>query len=165
MVCARVDSLPFPPPPSIQVYEQSRFANETGAAVHLAPNSNGVLRRWGIFAEEFGAVPTERIQERLPSGEIMKDLDCTVPNKIWQHPWLLSHRVNLHEKLKSLATSQDGAGTPAKLHTSSKVVSFDPEKGEVKLEDGTTAIGDVILGADGSYVSFVRLDIPGPGSG
>lgn len=137
---------------SSQIYEQSRFANETGAAVHLAPNSNGVLKRWGILAEEFGAVRMDRIQERLSPGSIMKDVDCTVPNKQWQHSWLLSHRVNLHEKLKSLATSEDGAGPPAKLHTSSKVASLDPEKGEIKLVDGTTVAGDVVLGADGIYV-------------
>lgn len=39
----------------VTVLEQSRFANETGAAIHLAPNSNGLLRRLGIYAEELGA--------------------------------------------------------------------------------------------------------------
>lgn len=115
-----------------------------------------MLKRWGIHAEKFGAVRMDRIQERLSPGSVMKDIDCSVPNKQWQHEWLLSHRVNLHEKLKSLATSEEGQGPPAKLHTSSKVVSLDPEKGEVKLADGTTVVGDVVLGADGIYVS------PGP---
>lgn len=143
-----------------QLYEQSRFANETGAAVHLAPNSNGVLRRWGIFAEEFGAVRMDRIQERLSPGSIMKDVNCTIPNKQWQHSWLLSHRVNLHEKLKSLATSEDGAGPPARLHTSAKVASLDPEEGEITLADGTTVVGDVVLGADGIYVSPTPHNFP-----
>lgn len=40
-----------------QVFEQSQFGNEVGAAIHLAPNSNGILRRLGIYAEEFGANP------------------------------------------------------------------------------------------------------------
>lgn len=137
-----------------QLYEQSRFANETGAAVHLAPNSNGVLRRWGIFAEEFGAVSTDRIQERGADGTVLKDMDIKGPNRMWQHPWLLSHRVSLHEKLKALATEAKGEGLPAKLHTSSKVVGLDPEKGEVSLVDGTVVKGDVILGADGIYVSL-----------
>ena len=39
----------------LQILEQSRFAQELGAAVHLAPNSNGILRRLGIKAEDFGA--------------------------------------------------------------------------------------------------------------
>ena len=38
-----------------QIFEQSKFANEAGAAMHLAPNCNGTLRRLGIFAEAFGA--------------------------------------------------------------------------------------------------------------
>lgn len=91
-----------------QLFEQSRFANETGAAVHLAPNSNGVLRRWGIHAEEFGGVPFNRMQERTAAGQILKDIDATAGNKMWQHPWMFSHRVNLHEKLKKLATSEEG---------------------------------------------------------
>lgn len=39
----------------VTVLEQSRFANELGAALHLAPNANGLLRRIGIFAERVGA--------------------------------------------------------------------------------------------------------------
>lgn len=41
----------------LQIFEQSQFASELGAAIHLAPNSNGILRRLGIFAEDFGANP------------------------------------------------------------------------------------------------------------
>jgi len=37
-----------------QLFEQSRFANETGAAIHLAPNCNGILRRLGLYAENIG---------------------------------------------------------------------------------------------------------------
>lgn len=39
----------------VQIFEQSRFATETGAALHLAPNANGILRRLGIVPEDFGA--------------------------------------------------------------------------------------------------------------
>lgn len=45
----------------VQIFEQSRFATETGAALHLAPNANGILRRLGIFSENFGANPTQRV--------------------------------------------------------------------------------------------------------
>jgi hypothetical protein len=41
----------------LKLFEQSQFASELGAAVHLAPNANGILRRLGIFAEGFGANP------------------------------------------------------------------------------------------------------------
>jgi 2-polyprenyl-6-methoxyphenol hydroxylase-like FAD-dependent oxidoreductase len=45
----------------VQIFEQSRFATETGAALHLAPNANGILRRLGIFSEDFGANLTQRV--------------------------------------------------------------------------------------------------------
>lgn len=52
----------------IQIFEQSHLATETGAAIHLAPNANGLLRRLGIFAEQFGANPMERVRPWLASG-------------------------------------------------------------------------------------------------
>lgn len=45
----------------VTILEQSRFANELGAAVHLAPNANGVLRRIGVYAEKVGANLMRRV--------------------------------------------------------------------------------------------------------
>jgi 2-polyprenyl-6-methoxyphenol hydroxylase-like FAD-dependent oxidoreductase len=66
---------------------------------------------------------------------------------------MLSHRVGLHEELKRLAVSSEGAGTPAILKTSSPVVDVDPATATVKFEDGTSISGDLVLGADGVSVS------------
>lgn len=38
-----------------QVFEQSAFAREAGAAVHVVPNANGILRRLGIRTEDIEA--------------------------------------------------------------------------------------------------------------
>jgi 2-polyprenyl-6-methoxyphenol hydroxylase-like FAD-dependent oxidoreductase len=46
----------------VTLLERSRFSQELGAAVHLAPNANGLLKRYGIFAEEFGAVPNRKVR-------------------------------------------------------------------------------------------------------
>lgn len=45
----------------VEIFERSRFANEVGAAIHLSPNANGVLRKLGIDAVEFGAVEAEQV--------------------------------------------------------------------------------------------------------
>jgi len=79
-------------------------------------------------------------------------MDLKEPNKRWQHPWHLVHRVALHDKLRSVATSTDGLGRPASLHNSSRVVNVDPEKGVVELENGKLVSAHVIIGADGIYV-------------
>jgi 2-polyprenyl-6-methoxyphenol hydroxylase-like FAD-dependent oxidoreductase len=53
----------------VELFERSRFANEVGAAIHLSPNANGILRKLGIDATEFGAVEAEQVIHRryLPS--------------------------------------------------------------------------------------------------
>ena len=66
----------------------------------------------------------------------------------------------MHETLKKVATEEDGPGRPAKLLTSTRVVSIDATKGVVKTADGTEHQGDVIVGADGVH-SVARLCIPG----
>lgn len=38
-----------------QIYESSGFSKETGAALHVAPNANGILKRLGIDCAEIGA--------------------------------------------------------------------------------------------------------------
>lgn len=139
---------------ALQIYEQSRLANETGAAVHLAPNANGLLRRWGIYAEAFGANPLHHFKERDLRNQGGFDVDVRKSQGQWQHPWQLVHRAYLHSEIRKVATGEDdGVSPPAKVHVGSKVVGANPEKGELHLEDGTTVQADVILGADGIYVS------------
>ncbi|KAH6648283.1 hypothetical protein BKA67DRAFT_593957 [Truncatella angustata] len=135
----------------VTIYEQSRFANETGAAVHLAPNSNGLLRHWGIFAENFGGTLMKTLAEYRETGGLVKEVDLSIPNQMWQHPWHLVHRVALHDNLKKAATSKDEPGPAATLQLSSRVLEVDPEAGKVVFEDGTIVEADVIVGADGIY--------------
>ncbi|KAI1299107.1 hypothetical protein F5Y03DRAFT_386370 [Xylaria venustula] len=142
----------------VELCEQSRSVSETGAAVHLAPNANGILRRWGLFAETFGANSADRVVERSFTGEIIRDVDLTALNKMWwQHPWQLVHRVELHNKLKETATSKAEPGIPAVIRNASKVVDVDVNAGVVTLEDGTTVNADVVIGADGVYSRMRRF--------
>ncbi|KAI1639469.1 hypothetical protein F4809DRAFT_638501 [Biscogniauxia mediterranea] len=81
---------------------------ETGAAIHLAPNANGLLRCWGIFAETFGA-----------NGN---DWSNTITTR--------------DDKLKEFALAKDGQRPPPVLHTASKVINVQPEAAMGTLEDG-----------------------------
>jgi 2-polyprenyl-6-methoxyphenol hydroxylase-like FAD-dependent oxidoreductase len=144
----------------VVILEQSRFATETGAAIHLAPNANGILRRLGIFAEDAGANLMQCFTEYTAAGEKTRSMNTEESSKIWQHPWLLAHRVHLHETLRKAATSPDGKGQPVQLHTSSKVVDVDPATATVTTEDGKNLQGDFVLGADGVH-SVTRSKVPG----
>lgn len=108
------------------------------------------------MAEEFGAVEMCRLAEYNEKGVETRKVDLQEQNKMWQHPWMLVHRVRLHDRLKLVATAKEGKGTPAQLHLSSKVVEVDPENSTFVLETGVRVQADLILGADGIYVSGPR---------
>jgi salicylate hydroxylase len=63
------------------------------------------------------------------------------------------HRVDLHNKLKSEATSTSRDGVPVTLHLACKVVDIDLYNACVTLEDSRIFNGDLLLGADGLHVS------------
>lgn len=144
----------------VQIFEQSRFACEVGAAVHLAPNANGILRRLGIYADACGANLMNKLTEFDSKGQLKRDLDLREENKMWQHPWLLAHRVHLHEALKTAATSPKGKGTPVELLTGRQVVAVDEYQARVTLASGEVVQGDVVVGADGVH-SVTRRRIVG----
>ena len=145
---------------TVTLLEQSRFANELGAAVHLAPNANGLLRRMGLFPEKLGAVECKKLSQWLPNGKELFSIPLEREAYRWQHPWQLAHRVGLHSELKRLATTEDGPGKPAVLKTRSRVVDVNTAEGTVTLEGGEIVHGDVVVGADGVH-SKTRPKIPG----
>lgn len=145
---------------TVTLLEASGFSNELGAAVHLAPNANGLLRRMGLSPEAQGAVSCKQMTQMLPNGRELFSIDLSQSAGRWQHPWQLAHRVSLHSELKRFATCEEGKGKPAVLKLRSKVVDVDPKEGTVVLESGERIQSDIIVGADGVH-SKTRLRIPG----
>jgi len=143
---------------NITILERSRFSQELGAAIHLAPNSNGLLRRYGIFGETFGANPNNGVNEYNSNGDFVRSVPTA--HHLFQHPWLLAHRVKLHNTLKKVATSEEERGLPAKLLTEQTVEQVDAKNGIVMMKDGQSFTADVIIGADGVR-SVARRYIPG----
>ena len=148
----------------VELFEQSKMSQETGAAIHLASNCNGLLRRMGLFAEELGAVECTTVKEFLPQTAEMKyTVDAKrMGDKLWTHPWHLVHRAHLHHALRNMATEPNGKGKPAKLRLSCRVKSVDADSATITLEDGTQFRGDLLIGADGVH-SRTRSSIPGGG--
>lgn len=138
------------------------MSQETGAAIHLASNCNGLLRRMGLFAEDLGAVECTTVKEFLPhTAEMKYTVDAKrMGDKLWTHPWHLAHRAHLHTALRNMATDSDRKGAPAKLHLACRVKSVDPESATITLEDGSEFHGDLLIGADGVH-SRTRASIPG----
>ena len=142
----------------VKLLERSHFNQELGAAIHLAPNSNGLLRRYGIFAERFGANLNQKFNEYDSDGSHVRSIPP--PRHLFQHDWLLAHRVRLHQALKQAATGPDGPGKPAEILAATRVESVDVERGTAVTKEGTEFQGDVVVGADGVH-STTRPRIPG----
>ncbi|KIN09142.1 hypothetical protein OIDMADRAFT_150275 [Oidiodendron maius Zn] len=140
------------------IYESSRFALETGAAIHLPSNANGILHRIGINPDEHGAVTCEWVSEYRPSGERVFLRDVTGLKNVYPYPWQLCHRIDLHNALKERALSEG-----VEIFLQSKVTGLDIAKSEITLIDGKKVTADLIIGADGTH-SSLRKYIAGPDS-
>ncbi|KAJ8106048.1 hypothetical protein ONZ43_g7194 [Nemania bipapillata] len=75
-----------------------------------------------------------------------------------KEPWLMAHRVDLHNGLRALA-EKGFQGRPVKIHLDSKVESVNAETGEVHFQDGRTVKGDLVIGADGLHSRTVQAII------
>lgn len=134
---------------NVTVFEQSRTGTDIGAAVTLAPNANGILRRLGIEAQNDGAILRQKHTEYNAAGQPLISIDLTKTAGLFQHPDIFCRRVAIHNSLKSAAISPDGGGPPVNIHTSSRVVDVDVQSCTVFLENGSQVSGDCIIGADG----------------
>ncbi|KAK8906639.1 hypothetical protein QC760_005222 [Botrytis cinerea] len=145
----------------VTIFEQSQFASEYGAAIHIQPNANGILKRLGVFLEESGANSLDWMTEYTSTGSLKRSMDLVEVDKQWHHPWFLAHRVQLHSHLKSKALTLSPPHPPITLLTSHKVTALDPTTSTVYFSDGTSCTGDLIIGADGVH-SLTRSFVQDP---
>ncbi|KAL5610554.1 hypothetical protein FOBRF1_006671 [Fusarium oxysporum] len=141
----------------VEVFEQSRFLNEIGAAIHIAPNATRVLKSWDIDLTDLQAVLCNAIKIYDHTGKLifvpvkLEELQKTIGTK---DEWLLTHRVDLHSTLRKAATEKAFAGK-IKIYTASKVIHADAETGEITLANGVKHRGDLLIGADGVHSKVV----------
>ncbi|KAJ5536257.1 hypothetical protein N7513_009443 [Penicillium frequentans] len=144
----------------IIVLEQSRLNREIGALISLQPNASRIMETtWGLGAE------MEEARGMVDEGLRIFDTDGSLVNEIpllskteYGGSRIIYHRNDLHEALKSAATSSHRTGEPATIRVSSRVVSCDPSEGKVTLENGEVLTADVIIGADGIH-SVLRKSV------
>ena len=70
---------------NVTILESSRFSNEVGAAIHIAPNCNGLLLRMDLNIEDVGANEMNGLKIFAPHGAVVQEADLRMANKIWQH--------------------------------------------------------------------------------
>lgn len=185
---------------NVTILEQSRMKEEVGAAIHMGPNASRIALEWGLDVKRVQSCKVNYVSFAALGSKITKADDSVlqyheltsrgdtifkIPMLGLPAPWLLQHRVDLHNELRRLATTEDIPGTPANIRTAAKVVEVvgpfacaeslrwrrslsqadsllfqDTEAGTVKLADGETLRADVIIAADGIH-SIARTAVLG----
>lgn len=90
--------------------------HEVGAAIHVQPNATRVLVSWDFDVK--GARLVTSRSAFFCHGDSLKAFSEQHYNDTVQRygaKFYLSHRVDLHNELKRLATKEDGPGRPADI--------------------------------------------------
>ena len=101
--------------------------HEVGAAIHIAPNATRVLVKWDFDVKRARLVTSR--SEYFCYGDSLKVFSEKQyeDNKIVEKygaEFYLSHRVDLHNELKRLATRDDGAGKPVEILLNKEVKAY-----------------------------------------
>ena len=140
---------------SVTLYEKSRFSNEIGAAIVLAPNATRILRRWGFDFEAAGAVVNHRMR-RIAADTLELDSEVGYEDTEARYgsPWLLLHRADLHQGLRTLLAA---SSSNARIELASEVTSIDCQAGTLTLAEGQTIEKDLLVVADGAHCRHLPL--------
>ena len=136
----------------VEVYEQASELKEVGAGVQLSANGTRVLYALGV-GEELKSLSCEATGKEIRlwnTGETWKLFDLgKVSIERYGFPYFTVYRPDL---LDVLARAVRRLKADA-IHLGRKCVGFTQTDGEVRLdlEDGTTATGDLLVGADGVH--------------
>ncbi|MGW4068785.1 FAD-dependent monooxygenase [Nocardia grenadensis] len=146
----------------VELYEQATAITEVGAGIQISPNGNRVLDELGVYdhLKSLSCNP-ERKEFRLwNTGEPWPMFDLG-PQAVarYGYPYLTVYRPDLLDTLRQAVHDRD----PGAIRLASRVVGVaqDENSATVRLADGSTATGDVVIGADG-WRSIVRDTLWGP---
>lgn len=134
----------------VEVYEQAPALGEVGAGIQISANAMHVLRHIGLDAEisKNGVRPGAYVFRLHDTGEVIQEFSLSAEHER-QHgaPYVQMHRADLHDMLAAKAREFK----PGVVHLNKKAVGFTEDaKGiEVRFADGSTASGDILIGADG----------------
>ncbi|CAK5268924.1 unnamed protein product [Mycena citricolor] len=145
----------------VTIYETSSFKNELGAGLAIPPNTVRGLIGLGCVIENLDPVENLCFTAVAFDGSAGMRSDQTNYEASYGLPWIMVHRVDLHNELRRVALSAEGnIGPPADLRLDHRVSSCDVEECTVTLSNGDTHRADLIIGADGIH-STIRSFVVG----
>jgi len=145
----------------VHIFEQAPKLAEVGAGIQQSANSVKVLYDLGLreALDKVGVKPKEYEFRRFDNGELLHKIPfADAHERNHGAPYYHLHRADLHQMLLDTVRSLD----PRCVTLDSKVSGFSETTQGVtlKLADGATVQGDVLIGADG-IKSAIRAQIVG----
>ena len=141
-----------------RIYEQTSVLREVGAGVAISPNAVKVLHRLGLAdaLRSIAVVPQSLDTRDWQSGALLGRVPLAeAAESRWGAPFYHLHRADLHNVLRAAVGDSN-------ITLGAHAVAIEPSEAEVtvRFADGTSAIGDVLIGADGIH-SVVREHVAG----
>ena len=141
----------------VEVFEQAPELAEVGAGIQISANAMHVLRHLGLerAITEMGVRPGAYVFRLHDTGEVVQQFPLSAEHER-KHgaPYVQLHRADLHDLLAAALR----ALKPDAIHLGMKAAGFreDADGVELGFPDGSTARGDVLVGADGLKSTIAR---------
>lgn len=143
----------------VEIFEQSQFKYEIGAAITLPPN--GVVALKQLRVDPSPAKPVIAEHYELLSGESLQTVAqmdfVSGPEGMktqYGNDMLMFSRVELHNHLRAEAVSPSRPGPPVQINLGCKTKDIDCHRGVITLEDDRCFQKDLVIVADGIHVCF-----------
>ncbi len=145
----------------VTVFEQAPQLAEVGAGIQMSANAMHVLNHLGLgpAIARIGVRPQAYVFRLFDSGEVIQRFELSEQHeRLNGAPYVQMHRADLHELLAAKVGELD----PNAIRLNHRATGFveDDHGVELRFTNGTSARGDLLIGADG-LKSVVRQQIAG----
>ncbi len=140
----------------VEIYEKTSKLRPAGAGISLWSNGIKILNKLGL-GKEVAAIGGQmnRMEYRNHQGEVLNDVNLIpLMEQVGQRPYPVS-RTDLQEMMLNAFGKSD-----VRMGMRCVEVKQDADSATAIFEDGSTATGDVVIGADGVH-SVVRTYLNG----
>src|SRR3954470_1939531 len=134
----------------VEVYEQAPRLGEIGAGIQISANAMHVLNDIGLgpALAKFAVRPAAYVFRLHDTGEELSRFSLAEEHeRLNKAPYFQLHRADLHDLLAGRAREFKGDA----IHLTKQALGFTETNEHVELHfaDGTSAKGDLLIGADG----------------